>query len=107
MRLGVHPRIRSSTGSTARGAGGRATGFTLVELLVAISVIALLIGLMIPSLRKVRDTSYRVVCSSNVRQIGLGIALFTDDNKGVLPAQTQPGSPLRLWQLGTLMQWWA
>lgn len=49
------------------------------------SVIALLIGLMIPAVSRVRDTTHRVICSSNVRQIGLGIAMYADDYDGRLP----------------------
>ncbi|MEM9662263.1 MAG: prepilin-type N-terminal cleavage/methylation domain-containing protein [Planctomycetota bacterium] len=60
-------------------------GFSLVELLVAITVIVLLIGIMIPAISEVRSTTHRVICSSNVRQIGLGIAMYADDYEGLLP----------------------
>ncbi len=63
----------------------RARGFTLIELLVAISVIAVLISLMIPAISRVRATTHRVICSSNVRQIGLGVAMYADDYDGRLP----------------------
>lgn len=69
--------------SPSRSRDSRA--FTLVELLVAISVIAVLIGLMLPAISRVRATTHRVVCSSNVRQIGLGIAMYADDYEGRLP----------------------
>ncbi|MGP1271799.1 MAG: type II secretion system protein [Phycisphaerales bacterium] len=81
----IRPRLRTG--------GRRAHGFTLIELLVAISIIALLIGIMIPSLKKVRDTSFRVACSSNIRQIGLGTAMFADDNNGLLPASVFVEAP--------------
>jgi hypothetical protein len=57
----------------------------LIELLVALSVIVVLIGLMIPAIAKVRSTTHRVICSSNARQIGLGIAMYADDYDGRLP----------------------
>jgi prepilin-type N-terminal cleavage/methylation domain-containing protein len=69
------------------------SGFTLVELLVAIAVIVLLIGLMLPAVGRVRSTTHRVVCSSNIRQVGLGLAMYTDVNRGVLPPSVFVGAP--------------
>ena len=57
----------------------------MIDLLVAMSVIAVLISLMIPTLAAVRETTRKVVCSSNIRQLGLGMAMFADDEKGMLP----------------------
>lgn len=76
-----------STRSMARANGIQPDrrGFTLVELLVAMSVIVALIGLMIPAVSRVRSTTHRVICSSNVRQIGLGVAMYADDYEGSLP----------------------
>lgn len=51
-------------------------------------VIAVLIGIMLPSLAVVKETTERVVCSSNVRQLGLGVSMFADDNDGLLPQST-------------------
>lgn len=63
----------------------RTAGFTLIELLVAVSVIAVLVGIMLPAIGRVRSTTHRVICSSNLRQIGLGIAMYADDYEGRLP----------------------
>lgn len=60
-------------------------GFSLIDLLVSMVVIAVLIGIMIPSLSSVRESARRVVCASNVRQIGLGVAMYADDYDGKLP----------------------
>jgi prepilin-type N-terminal cleavage/methylation domain-containing protein len=60
-------------------------GFTLVDLLVSISVIAILIAIMLPSISGVRELTRRVICASNTRQIGLGIAMYAEDYKGDLP----------------------
>jgi prepilin-type N-terminal cleavage/methylation domain-containing protein len=65
---------------------GCARGFTLIDVLVSIAVIAVLIGILLPSLGRARETARRVICSSNVRQIGLGLAMFADDHKGRLPS---------------------
>jgi prepilin-type N-terminal cleavage/methylation domain-containing protein/prepilin-type processing-associated H-X9-DG protein len=61
---------------------GKKVGFTLVELLVVISIIALLLSILMPALNKVRESGRRVVCASNIKQIGFGLMLYAQDNKG-------------------------
>ncbi len=74
-------KVADSSGSG--GAGRR--GFTLIDVLVSMTVIAVLIGLLVPSLSSVNEAARRVVCQSNVRQIGLGLIMYTNDYKGYLP----------------------
>jgi hypothetical protein len=63
----------------------RARGFSILDVMVTISVIAVLIALLMPALGSVRETTHRVICSSTVRQIGLGIAMYTEANQDFLP----------------------
>ena len=69
-----------------------AAGFTLVELLVVIGVIAVLIGMLMPALQKARAASQATSCLSNLRQITNAMILFSHDNKGFLPQSCGAGT---------------
>ncbi len=61
------------------------TGFTLLDVLVAISVIALLLALLTPTLSRVSENARRIVCASNMHQVGLGISMWVNDHDGAIP----------------------
>jgi len=75
----------------------RRKGFTLVELLVVIAIIALLMGLLMPALAKVRQLAYRMVCGSSLSGIGKAMVLYAQDNDGDFPCAGGKISPTKKW----------
>jgi prepilin-type N-terminal cleavage/methylation domain-containing protein len=68
----------------------RAAGFTLVELLVVIGIIAVLLSILLPTLSKARRSAYTVQCQSNMRQVATAMLMYIQDAKGKFPPATCP-----------------
>jgi len=81
----MHP-INPSKEATKR----RHLGFTLVELLVVIGIIALLISMLLPALNRARDSARTLQCLSNLRQIQFGLLQYLRDNKDIIPYSIGP-----------------
>jgi prepilin-type N-terminal cleavage/methylation domain-containing protein/prepilin-type processing-associated H-X9-DG protein len=78
-----------------RSSTRKALGFTLIELLVVIGIIAVLIGILMPAIEHARDKGYVQTCASNLRQIGLAISMYCNENKGNYPRTLyDPTQPL-------------
>ena len=86
--------------TSSRRRGVRRLGFTLVELLVVIGIIALLISILLPALNQARKQAMAAKCLSNLRQIGQSLALYANDNQGYWPVAEHIGSPSEFAKLG-------
>src|SRR5687768_12383740 len=88
-------------------ASKRQDGFTLVELLVVIGIIALLISILLPALNRARAQANLVKCQSNLRQIGIGLNIYASQDRGnYLPWGVAPNQVYRPGYNGYALRWY-
>ena len=98
---------------------GRRSAFTLIELLVVVSVIALLMSILMPSLRAARDQAKKVKCMANLHAVGVALFSYADDNRQELPGyqtigqygyrvapgrKTDPNGPPEAWGVQSVLE---
>ncbi len=79
--------IDSIAGNERQDSGDRhrIQAFTLIEILVVISIVVLLMGISVPALSRARENAKRTKCLSNVRQLGIALRLYADSHEGRVP----------------------
>ena len=82
---------------TALNGNIRRLGFTLVELLVVLAIIATLTAMLLPALQKARRAALSTICKSNLRQCYMGFQLYAGDNRGAIPLAESNNGAVQGW----------
>ena len=83
--VGAEPSVDQAPVVVSPVSRCRRVGFSLLELLLVLMVTLLITSLLLPALGNLRENAHRLICSSNLRQVGLATVMFSDDRNGTLP----------------------
>jgi prepilin-type N-terminal cleavage/methylation domain-containing protein len=82
---GLNHSMKPSRGRPRAGQRSGRRGFTLIELLVVIAIIAILAAMLLPALASAKELARKIACTNNLKQLGLSLLMYADDNEGLYP----------------------